>query len=228
MLLEILKSVLPFIGGGLAGAFLNEWFRRRSGRVHPIPLIERVKRLVNPELKGFALARVAGGPDNPRLEVIGNLREYQMTLRNTSVIHLQDAEIQFDFPTEDVEAWASRPSLSKTALSPVNASIADPWKKSFRWRIPYLPSTDSVEFSFRAVDPPSDDYEVALYKADRVVVQRSKGEPTSGTKADSDAARALVSVLGVVIASVALAGAVQALFNRTGTQSSTFNEGGVF
>lgn len=209
MLLEILKGVLPFIGGGLAGAVLNEWFRRRSSKIQPIPLIERVNRLVNPELKGFALARVAGDPDNRRLEEIRNLREYQMTLRNTSTIHLQDLEIQFEFPTEDVEAWASRPSLSKTALLPVGASITDPWKKGFRWRIPYLPSTDSVEFSFRAVDPPSDDYEVALYKADRVIVQRSKGEPTSKGKAER---AAVVVTAAAVLASAFIANSDPATF----------------
>src|SRR6185503_12011723 len=107
---------------------------------------------------------------NRRLEELTNLREYQLTLRNTATIYLQDVEIQFEFPTEDVEAWASRPALSKTAPVLVDAVIADPWKKGFRWRIPHLPSSDSVEFSFRAVNPPSDDYEAALYKTERVIL----------------------------------------------------------
>src|SRR5438309_8589211 len=58
---------------------------------------------------------------------------------------------QFEFPTEDVEAWAERPALSKTAPIPADAVITEPWKKGYRWRIPHLPSTDSIEFTFRAV-----------------------------------------------------------------------------
>lgn len=47
MLLEILKVLL----GVAAGAFLNEWLRRRSARVQTIPLIQRVNRLVNFDLQ---------------------------------------------------------------------------------------------------------------------------------------------------------------------------------
>src|SRR5438552_1874510 len=131
MLLDLLKIVIPLLTGGLAGAVLNEWFRRRGGKVQPIPLIERVNRLINPELEGFTLARVAGGTEGRHLEEVKNIREYQLTLRNTSMIHLQDVEIQFEFPTEDVESWVSRPALSKTAPLPVNAMATAPWKKSF-------------------------------------------------------------------------------------------------
>jgi hypothetical protein len=177
--IDILKMVLTLLGGGLAGALLNEWFRRRGAGVQSIPLIERVNRLVSPELKGFTLARVAGEGQTRRLEEIKNVREYQFTLRNTSSVHLQNSEIQFEFPTEDVEAWAERPALSKTAPELVNAVVTEPWKRGYRWRIPQLPSTDSVEFTFRSVDPVSEEYEVALYNSDRVVIERSKGEPAS-------------------------------------------------
>lgn len=177
MFLDILKTILTLLGGGLAGAILNEWFRRRRAGVQRIPLIERVNRVVGPELKGVTLARVVGSHANRKLEEIRNVREYQLSLRNTSSIHLQDVEIQFESSTEDVEAWASRPALSKTAPVPVDAEATDPWRRAFRWRIPRLPSTDSIEFTFRAVNPPSGDYEVALYNADRVVIERSEGEP---------------------------------------------------
>jgi len=125
------------------------------------------------------LARVTGDPENRKLEEIENIREYQLTLRNTSDVHLQDVEIQFEFPTDDVEAWAERPALSKTAPVPVDALITEPWKKGYRWRIPQLPSTDSIEFTFRSINPASDNYAVALYKSDRVVIERSKGEPSA-------------------------------------------------
>lgn len=177
--MEILSIALTLLGGGLAGALLNEWLRRRRDRVQRIPLIERVNRLVSPELRGLTLARLTGEGETLRLEEIKNVREYQFTLRNTSTVHLQDVEIQFEFPTEDVEGWAERPALSKTAPVPMRASVTGPWKKGYRWLIPQLPSTDSVDFTFRAVDPTSDNYEVALYKSDRVVIDRSKGEPLS-------------------------------------------------
>ena len=177
MVLELLKIALSLLGGGLAGALLNEWIRRRSNRLQPIPLIERVNRLISPELDGFTLARVAGDAQNPKLEKIENVREYQLTLRNTAAIHLQDIEIQFEFPTEDVESWASRPALSKTVPIATTAVVTEPWKRGFRWKIPRLPSSDSIEFTFRAVNPPSEAYEVSLYGTDRVIIAKSKGEP---------------------------------------------------
>ena len=114
--LDIIKLVAAFAGGGLAGALANEYFRRRSNRLQPIPLIERVNRPLGPGHRGFTLARVVevAGQD-ARLEPIRNLREYQLTLRNTSTIHLQNVEIQFEFPSEDVDAYASRPARSNTA-----------------------------------------------------------------------------------------------------------------
>jgi hypothetical protein len=177
VLLETLKIVLPFLFGGLAGSLLTEFFRRRNTKIQVIPLIERANRLVSPKLKGFTLARLSGSAESPRLEGIENLREYQLTLRNTSTVHLQGVEIQFEFSTADVEAWAGRPSLSNTAPEIVEAAPADPWKKAHRWRIPHLPSTDSIEFNFRVVNPVSEAYEVALYNSDRVVVEKTKGEP---------------------------------------------------
>jgi hypothetical protein len=56
-LLEILKLVLPFLGGGAVGATLDEWFRRRNSKVQAISLIERVNRSVSPELEGCFLQR---------------------------------------------------------------------------------------------------------------------------------------------------------------------------
>src|ERR1035438_488882 len=161
-MLEALKLVASILCGGAAGAFLNEWFRRRKGKVQMIPLIERVNRSVSPDLEGITLARLVGDGPQRRLEELRNLREYQLTLRNTSTINLQNVEIQFEFPVEDVQAWASRPSLSKTALVSVDGVASEPWKRAFRWRIPHLPSDDSIEFTFRSVDSPSGDYEVAL------------------------------------------------------------------
>lgn len=174
-MLEIAKLVASFLGGGLAGALVTEWFRRRRSRVQSIPLIERVNRLVNPELEGITLARRS--TTNPQLEEVKNLREYQLTMRNASSIHLQNAEVQFEFPADDVAGVASRPAMSKTALVPVSAMATPPWKKAFRWIIPHLPSGDSVEFTFRAVDPLSESYEAALYRSEGVIFERIVGEP---------------------------------------------------
>jgi hypothetical protein len=176
-MIEVLKILAPLLGGGLAGVLLNEWLRRKRSGVQRIPLIERVNRLVNPELQGFALARVITGSSGRKLEEINNLREYQLTMRNSSSTHLQDAEVQFEFPADDVQAWASRPVLSKTALVQVNAVATEPWKMAFRWRIPNLPSGDSVEFTFQAVDPSSEKFEAALYHPDGVVLEKIEGEP---------------------------------------------------
>lgn len=181
MFMEILKMLLPFIsgliGGGAVGALINEWFHRRRARMQPIPLIERVNRLVRSELKGFILARTVGDGKDRRLEEIQRVREYQFTLRNSSYIHLHNAEIQFEFPSADVEAWAERPARSKTAPVLVESVISKPWKMGYRWRIPEFPPGDSIEFTFRAIDALSDEYEVALYGGGQVVIEKSKGEP---------------------------------------------------
>jgi len=142
-------------------------------------LIERVNRLVNPKLQGgITLARAVGNPAH--LVELTDLREYQLTLRNTSAIHLQNVEIQFEFPAKDVQQYASpRTTLSKTALQKVDASPTDAtaFPTVFRWRIPHLPSDDSVEFTFHAENPASEKYVVALYNSDRVIVERVEGEP---------------------------------------------------
>lgn len=171
MLLDILKVLVGVLSGGVAGAFLNEWFRRRGAKVQTIPLIQRVNRLVKPGLKEFSLARKLS---DGSLEEVTNVREYQFTLRNTSAVHLQDVEVQFEFPADDVEGHAERPTLSKTPPVPTAATVTPPWKRGFRWKIPQHPSTDSIDFTFRAVEPESEDFEVALFGSGRVVVERSE------------------------------------------------------
>jgi hypothetical protein len=175
--MEIISLLLSFLGGGACGALITEFFRRRRARMQPIPLIERVNRLVGSDLAGFVLARTIGEGQDRHLEEIQKVREYQFTLRNSSDIHLHNAEIQFDFPSADVEARAERPARSKTMPVSTEAVISKPWKKGVRWRIPELPPGDSIDFTFRAVDASSDEYEVALYGGSQVVIEKSKGEP---------------------------------------------------
>jgi|SRR5580700_1199864 hypothetical protein len=225
MLLEIFKVVLPFIGGGLAGAFLNEWFRRKNSRLQSIPLIERVNRLVDPKLEGFTLARVAGDAGVQRLEEVKNVREYQLTLRNTASVHLQDVEIQFEFPTEDIVGWASRPALSKTAPVSVEPVVTIPWKKGFRWRIPHLPSSDSIEFGFKAVNPLTADYEVALYKSERVVIERSKGEP-AGKERRREALARIELVVTFATLTALVSGTLALISVGSESKVTLVNEGG--
>jgi hypothetical protein len=106
------------------------------------------------------------------------LREYQLTLRNTSAVHLQNVEIQLGFPAEDVQEYASpRTTLSKTAFLKVDVVPTDAtaFLTVFRWRIPHLPSGDSVEFAFQAVNPPSENNGPCT--SVRVIVERVEGEP---------------------------------------------------
>lgn len=193
-MLELLKLIVPLIGGGFAGALLKAWLDKRSNRLQKIPLIERVNRLVSPEIKGFTLARVTGSPDMRRLEEINKIREYQLTLHNTSPLHLQD-----------VEALAERPMMSKTPPVSVDAEVISPWKSAYRWRIPRLPSGDSMEFTFRAIDPPSDDYEVSLYKSERVVIEKSTSERVSERRSFEWRSLLVYAVYASVAAGSALA-----------------------
>jgi len=178
--MEILKMLLTILSGGACGALINEFLHRRKARMQPIPLIERVNRLVSSGLKGFVLARRIGTDNKDGdLEVIQRVREYQFTLRNSSYIHLHNAEVQFEFPSKDVEGRAERPGRSKTTPIQLDAEISEPWKAGYRWRVPELPPGDSIDFTFRAVDPSSDEYEVALYNCGQVVIEKSKGEPAA-------------------------------------------------
>lgn len=97
-MLEVVKLIVSFLTGGLSAALFNEWLRRKRTRVQLIPLIERVNRLVGPEIKGFTLARVVDVSANLQLEEVRDLREYQLTMRNDSSVHLRDAEVNLNFP----------------------------------------------------------------------------------------------------------------------------------
>lgn len=212
--MEWFKLAGAILFGGLAGQVLGEIFRRRGARLQVVTLIERVNRKVNPDLKGIALARVtSSGGSPPKLEEIRDLREYQLTLRNTSKVHLQNVEVQFEFPSEDVQSWASRPALSQTALLPVDATATDPWKRAFRWRIPHLPSGDSVEFTFQAISPESDQFIASLYNAERVIIERVAGEPKSSR------AREIEHML-LVLAAVAL-GALAFVMQRSSSPGAS-------
>ena len=225
-MLEILKLVVSILFGGAAGAFLNEWFRRRKGKVQRISLIERVNRSANPELEGITLARMVGEEPLRHLEELANLREYQLTLRNTSSINLQNIEIQFEFPSTDVEAWVSRPSMSKTALVPIEADPTAQGETTFRWRIPHLPAGDSIEFTFRAVNPPSGNYEVALYNSDAVIIEKVIGEPPP--KTTSASMGGWIAIAGALVVSIVFGWLIASgrLVNSSGEKFSAIKEGG--
>src|SRR5207244_7105396 len=101
-------------------------------------------------------------------------------------------------------------------------------KRGFRWRVPRLPSTDSIEFTFRAVNPPSEDYEVALYGTDRVVIEKSKGEPTTKKVVElghhvswATASAALIASLVAVLSVL-----VSILLSDKYSKATTLNESG--
>ncbi len=225
-MLEILKLVVSILFGGAAGALLNEWFRRRKGKVQRISLIERVNRSANPELEGITLARMVGDEPCRHLEELANLREYQLTLRNTSSINLQNIEIQFEFPSIDVEPWVSRPSMSKTALVPIQIDTTAQGGTTFRWRIPHLPAGDSIEFTFRAVNPPSGTYEVALYNTDAVIIEKVIGEPPP--KRTSMSAGAWIAITGAMAVLILFVWGIVSgrLVNSSGEKFTAVREGG--
>jgi len=197
--------IASLIGGGAMGALISEWFRRRHGRTHPIPLIELVNR--NPllyELRGIKMIRIDGSQAG--VGEVTNIRHYQLLLRNTSHIHLRDAEIQIDFKSaEDIVPWVSRPAKSKTALHQQDpATVETPWAKSFRWKIPQFPHGDSVEFGFQVINPSSEDfdYEPSLYSAHNVMIKRTKVDPETEGSGFSERLLAHVTVLAVLLGAV--------------------------
>jgi hypothetical protein len=205
-MLETVKFLVAFLTGGLAGAIATEWFRRRREKVQRIQLIERANRPVNP-LEGFILARVSGGADRA-LEEVKDLREYQLTMRNSTSTHLQNAEIQFEFPAEDVQAIVSPPTLSRTPLLLKDTTLKK-GAKVFRWIIPNFPAGDSVEFTFRAVAPSSDKYEVASYDVG-IIIEKIVGEPPPSSKAFANIIiPALVVSLAVLLTYATLTGRIQ-------------------
>ena len=178
---QVVPLILGVLSSGVAGALIQQWFSRRNARLYRIPLIERVNRPISPDLRGFALARVQIEDGTERLVRIDNVREYQLTLRNTSPVHLPNAEIQFEFPSQNVEAIAERPVLSRTPPIRLDAKPSDDSKTVFRWRIPEFPSRDSIEFTFYAVDPSSVEYEPALDNVKRVILQKTRGDTERAT-----------------------------------------------
>jgi hypothetical protein len=225
---ETIKWVLTLASGGAVGAIITYLLRRRSERLQAIPLIERVNRLIDPNLQGYVLARTKGEGQNRELEEVHRVREYQFTLRNTSTIHLHDAEIQFEFPAEDAEAWAERPARSKTTPILVNAQISGEWERGFRWRIPEFPSSDSMEFTFRVVNPPNskNEYEVALYNSPQVVIERTNREPPQrrAFAAFREDFRALI--LPIFLLSFLAVEVIAMIASPTGHRSTTVNSGG--
>jgi hypothetical protein len=197
-MLELAKLLAAVLCGGLAGAFITEWFRRRREKVQRVQLIERVNRPVS-ALEGFTVARPSG-PGGALIEV-KDLREYQLTMRNSTSTHLVDVEVQFQFPASDVQALVSLPAMSRTPLvvKPITATHG---ATGFRWSIPNFPAGDSVEFTFRAVAAPSDKYEVALYNVG-VVIERVVGEPPP-TKKGLAAFNVIVSGVGILGLALAL------------------------
>ena len=84
------------------------------------------------------------------MEAVKDLREYQLTMRNSTSTHLVNVEVEFQFPASDVQALPSLPAMSRTAL--VEKRITPiPGTRGFRWSVPNFPVGDSVEFTFRAV-----------------------------------------------------------------------------
>jgi hypothetical protein len=174
-LLEWLKIIATLAGGGLAGAVLTAFLQKRRSRLQRLTLLERVNRKIDVTLKGIVLARVLG----QRLEVIENVREYQLSLRNNTARHLRDAEVQFEFPAIDVQAWTSAPVLSKTPLIPMNTTAGSLGRSAYRWKIPRFPSGDSVEFTFQAVEPSSDKFEAVLYGDEGIILEVKSNEESS-------------------------------------------------
>jgi len=118
-------------------------------------------------------------------------------------------EIQFEFPADDVQEYASpRTTLSKTALQRIDVVPTDAaaFPTVFRWRIPQLPSGDSVEFTFQAVNPPSESYEVALYNSDRIIVETVKGEPAPTKKPDPWKVFLVIGPIVAVLVALLVAG----------------------
>jgi len=204
---DYVKYIAGLVTGGLGGAALAEWFRRRRDKTKAIQLIERVNRPLTPGFRDITFARIVGTSEHQLLEEVKNLREYQFTLRNTSRVHLKDAVIQFEFPADDVQAWAERPTLSKTTLIEQDAKATAPWRKAFRWNIPHLPAGDSVEFTFRSVDPSSGEYETALYNTEGIILGRAIGEPLTEV-AISAKMFFTIAVISVITAAITLGNAV--------------------
>src|SRR5258708_2424311 len=89
-----LPIAVSLVGGGACGAFINEHFRKRRSKTHRVPLIERVNRTpIAGKLRGIGLYRNVNGV----LVEVKNIREFQMTLRNTSENDLRNAELHFEF-----------------------------------------------------------------------------------------------------------------------------------
>jgi hypothetical protein len=159
----------------------NTWLGRR--RVELL-LIERTNRLeADPKVNGITLARVVKFSDPRQLEEIKQLYEYRLKLHNTSSLQIEDAEIQFDFPSTVVVPTVSRTAKGQLQLEEVDSPVRDPnYAKALRWKIPSLYHGDSVDFTFRVVDPASENYAVALYKSKATLKKQGPEQASNAYK----------------------------------------------
>ena len=95
--MDLKDLILIFVGvlsGGAAGAVINEYLRRKRSRTQFIPLIERINQTpIMGDLRVLRLYRDLSGS----LVQVKHLRDYQMTLRNTSETDLRNAGFFGDF-----------------------------------------------------------------------------------------------------------------------------------
>jgi len=173
--MEVAPIVLSFISGGLGGSLATEYFRRKRSLTLEIPLIERMNRdPISPDLRGIRFFR---GPDGAAVEV-KNLREYQMTLRNSTETDLHGAQIQFEFHGTDVEAWASKTRRAHATLQAQQAPpTAEPSLLLKCWNFAQFPAGDSVEFGFLVIEPTQDGYDATLLNTNNIVIRIWTEEP---------------------------------------------------
>ena len=97
----------------------------------------------------------------------------------------------------------------------MNATATAPWRMAFRWRIPHLPSGDSVEFTFQAIDPSSEKFEAALYHPDGVILERVEGEPIAEKREQARHKQLALSLFGAI----AVPGAIFAILGLINASS---------
>lgn len=169
---ELVSTVLSGVITAMVVLALTAAIRNRRFEVH---LIERANRTL-PAEEGFAIGRVLEDGSDLRLQPIGKAREYQITLRNTSLQKIDGAEIQFGFSAKGVLAGVPRTTQEGKPLLKLDPYPDDNYEVSRRYQVS-LSQGDSIEFTFQAIEANSNstDYGVALYKTN-AKLKRQLGE----------------------------------------------------
>lgn len=172
-----ITTMASLLGGGACGAFINEYFRKKRTLTQVVPLLERINR--DPLESNESGVRYCREQANGQLTKIERLRQFQMTLHNTTEQDLEGATILFEFSCEGVEAWSSATQTGRhyvakmpEATDPSHRAFPRQGKTFVQWQFTQFSSGDSIDFSVLAFEPKATTFEASIYGKPNIQIKK--------------------------------------------------------